>query len=294
MADTRQNRALAAVLAAAALSACSSSTRPPSASAGASSSTGPSITSSSAHSPYDTAAAKREARRLLTLVRLPSSARRSAQEPHGAGASLASYAVNVPVVPDLVDLHEFFVVPHATPAGLIGWIERHAPQGSIQGDSGGGSIHGEQWTSLDFSHVKGFAIQPEIVANAVSISGGAVALRVDAQTAPRPRLPSNGTGPGEIHIVESGGPQGASRFELRCDPSGGTIFDPARVCSAIAADPALLYSFPGPDHSCPPSPTIRLSGTWVGKPLNSSFSVCTGGQEEQAGRWITLLARGAR
>jgi hypothetical protein len=230
--------------------------------------------------------------RLLTLVELPPSSHSSSREPRGAGQALASNSVNVPVTPDLVDLHEYFVVPGTTPTGVIDWMERHPPNGSIQGDNGG-SAHGEEWTSFDFRGVKSFAVWPDITANAVSISGGAVAVRIDAQTAPRPRLPSNGTGPGEIHIVESGGPQGTSRFELRCDPSGGTIFDPARVCSAIAADPALLYSFPGPDHSCPPSPTIRLSGTWGGKPLNSSFSVCTGGQEEQAGRWITLLARGA-
>lgn len=280
MAITGHHPALIAGLLAVALTACSSSTRHASA-------------SNSSSSPYDTHAARREARRLLTLIELPPGAHSSAREPPGAGASLASNSVNTAVVPDLVDLHEYFVVRQTTPAGVIGWIERHAPQGSDQGDSGG-SVHGEQWTSFDFRHVTGFAIWPDITANAVSISGGAVALRIDAQTAPRPQLPSSGRGPGDLRIVEGGGPTGTSRFELRCDPTGGTVPDPARVCAAIAVDPGLLYSFPGPDHSCPPSPTIKLSGTWDAKPVESSFSVCTGGQEQQAGRWMTLLATGSR
>jgi len=54
--------------------------------------------------------------------------------------------------------------------------------------------------------------------------------------------------------------------------------------------PALLYSFPGPGHSCPSGgPTVSIAGSWNGKPLHSTFSVCTGGQEQQAGAWAGLL-----
>src|SRR5437588_4644703 len=68
---------------------------------------------------YNVRAARREAKRLLALVRLPPGARRPAREPAGAGRALASYAVNVPVVPHLVDLHEYFVVPASTPETAI-------------------------------------------------------------------------------------------------------------------------------------------------------------------------------
>jgi hypothetical protein len=241
---------------------------------------------------YDVRAARREAKRLLALIRLPPGARRQAREPSGAGQALASYSINVPVVPHLVDVHEYFVLRSSTPADVIDWMQRHPPPRTIQGDYGTSSGRGGQWTSFEFRRISGFAFRPDLVANAVAIPGGEVAVRVDAQTAPRPRLPSNGRGPGELRVVFSGLMHGPITYRLRCDPSGGTVPDPARVCAAIAADPALLYSFPGPDHSCPAGgPAVTLTGTWNGKPLHSSFSVCTGGQEQQAGRWAALLQR---
>jgi hypothetical protein len=239
---------------------------------------------------YNTAAARREASHLLTLIRLPVGARRSVSEPAGAGAALASYSVNIPVVPELIDLHEYFVVPSATAASVIDWITQNPPAGSARGDSGSGQVSGEQWTSFDFQHLSGFVNWPDLVANAVPIPNGEVALRVDAQVAPRPSLPGSGRGPGEVRIAELGTMLGSFGYSLGCDPATGTLPDPARVCAAILADPALLYSFPGPDHSCPAGgPTITLQGRWAGKPLSSTFSVCTGGQEQIAGRWATLL-----
>jgi hypothetical protein len=127
------------------------------------------------------------------------------------------------------------------------------------------------------------------VAAAVTIPGGDVALRVDAQAAPRPRLPGSGRGPGDVRVVELGTMVGSFGYTLRCDPPGGTVPDAPHVCAAIVADPALLYSFPGPDHSCPLDSTVSLTGTWDGRPLRSTFSECTGGQERQAGRWAALL-----
>jgi len=47
---------------------------------------------------------------------------------------------------------------------------------------------------------------------------------------------------------------------------------------------------PGPDHSCPAgAPTVSLDGTWDHKRLRSTFSECTGGQEQQAADWAALL-----
>src|SRR4051812_39803607 len=119
-----QHVALAVLVAAAAatLSACS-------ASSGSASSS-----SSAASSAYDMHAARQEAKRLLTLIRLPPMARRSAREPAGAGVALASNMVSIPSVPRLVELHEYFVVPSSTPATVIAWLERHRPTGSSQND----------------------------------------------------------------------------------------------------------------------------------------------------------------
>ena len=248
-----------------------------------------SAVSASAGGPvYNLPAARAEVRRLLGLVRLPPGVRPSAGEPAGAGAALSSYAVSVPVVPHLVDRHEFFVAP-GTPASVIGWMQRHRPAGSSQDDSGGGSP-GEQWTSFAFTAVHGFAAWPDLVVNAVLARGGRVAVRVDAQVSPRPRLPGNGRGAGGVRIVELDTMLGSFGYELHCDPAGGTVPHPARICAAVTRDPALLYSVPGPGHSCPAGgPTVSIAGRWNGKPLHSTFSVCTGGQERQAAAWAGLL-----
>src|ERR671934_2596142 len=118
-----------------------------------------SSSSSAASSVSDAPPARQEAKRLLTLIRLPPTARRSAREPAGAGAALASNMVSIPSVPRLVELHEYFVVPSSTPATVIAWLERHRPTGSVQDDRGGGSA-GERWTSFAFGRVSGFAIWP--------------------------------------------------------------------------------------------------------------------------------------
>ena len=248
----------------------------------------PTIGASAAGSVYNLQAARAEARRLLGLIRLPPGARPSARTPAGAGAALSSHSVSVPVVPHLVDQHEFFTAP-GTPASVIGWIELHRPAGSSLDDSGVGSAD-EQWTSFAFTSIHGFAIWPDLIVNAVPVRGGSVAVRVDAQVGPQPQLPRSGRGAGDIRVVELGTMLGSFGYELRCGPADGTVPQPARICAAIARRPALLYSFPGPGHSCPPgAPTVSISGIWNGKPLRSTFSVCTGGQEQQAAEWAALL-----
>jgi hypothetical protein len=249
---------------------------------------GPAIGASTGGSVYNLRAARAEGRQLLGLIRLPPGARPSARMPAGAAAALSSYSVSVPVVPHLVDLHEFFTAP-GTPGSVIGWMQQHRPAGSSQDDSGAGSA-GQQWTSFAFTSIRGFAIWPGLVVNAVPAPGGSVAARVDAQVAPRPRLPGSGRDAGHVRVVELGTMLGSFGYELRCGPAGGTVPRPARICAAIARRPALLYSFPGPDHSCPAgAPMVSIAGSWNGNPLHSTFSVCTGGQEQQAAEWAGLL-----
>ena len=245
-------------------------------------------TSSVADSVYNLQAANTEAQHLLGLVRLPPDATRSPHQPAGTSPALSSYSVSIPVVAHLADLHEFFIAA-GTPASVIDWMERHRPPGSRQDDSGTASA-GERWTSFSFPAITGFAGRPSLVVNAVPARGGKVGVRVDAQVAPQPRLPGNGHGAGDVRIVEVAAMRGSFGYELHCDPAGGTVPHPAQVCAAIVRKPALLYSFPGPGHSCPfGAPTVSITGSWNGKPLHSTFSVCTGGQEQQAAAWAELL-----
>jgi hypothetical protein len=130
------------------------------------------------------------------------------------------------------------------------------------------------------------------VVDAAQRSGGVVAVRVNSRVASLPKLPGTGRGPGAVRVVESRAPLGSVGFELRCDPAGGTVPDPGRICAAIRANPALLYSSPAPDHSCPAgAPVISIIGTWNHKPVRSRFSESTGGQEQQAAAWDALLPR---
>jgi hypothetical protein len=98
-----------------------------------------------------------------------------------------------------------------------------------------------------------------------------------------------GRGPGSLRIVESVTLRSFT-FSLHCNPAGGTAPDPQRICDAIRANPALLHSLPGADHSCPSgAPDESLTGTWEGRPLRAHFSVCTAGQEQLAADWAQLL-----
>ena len=235
-------------------------------------------------------AARAEAKRLLSLVRLPAGAQPSASAPTGAGPALSS-PPGGPVVPHLVDLHDFFVVP-GTADTVVAWVERHRPAGSRAGDSGSDSSPGEheRWTSFEFRPIAGVLRLRALEVSAVQLRSGVVAVRVDSQVAPLPRLPGNGHGPGAARVVEVGTMQGSFGFELTCDPAGGTVPHAARICAAILANPALLYSLPGPDHSCVAgSPTVSLVGTWNRIRLNSTFSECTSGQEQQAADWAAML-----
>jgi len=243
-----------------------------------------------AASVYNDRAARNDAKRLLTLIQLPAGAQPSAAEPKGAGLALAS-SPGGPVVPHLVDVHSFFVVPGTTNS-VVGFVDSHRPPGSTAGDSGSDSGAGEhvRWVSFEFGPVARVLRLRELDVSAEQLPGGMVAVRVDSQVAPLPRLPGNGRGPGTVRVVEAGTMQGSFGFALSCDPARGTAPRPARICAAIRANPALLYSFPGPDHSCPPGlPSVSLNGIWNHKRLRSTFSECIGGQEQQDADWAALL-----
>lgn len=82
---------------------------------------------------------------------------------------------------------------------------------------------------------------------------------------------------------------GPLSYRVGCAPPNGTVPDPKAICEAIAAQPELVRSGPGRDHSCPPTPSVELRGTYRGKPIDVAFSACLGGQGDLIGRWLSLL-----
>jgi hypothetical protein len=82
---------------------------------------------------------------------------------------------------------------------------------------------------------------------------------------------------------------GPVTYGLRCAPPSVSAPDPEAVCAAIASQPALVLSGPGQDHSCPPTPSVGVRGTYGGKPVSVAFSACIGGQGDLISRWLALL-----
>ncbi len=148
------------------------------------------------------AAASADAVQLLSKLVLPAGDRRSATEPEGGGLPLSQPA-EAPATPNLVDLHQWWLVP-GSPASVLDFVATHRPAGSrlVFAGHGGGSPQG-----LSFSQV-GYGWPPvrmvlsarSLGITAVPLSGGVTGVRVDAQDVwivPRPpssEIPSSLTG----------------------------------------------------------------------------------------------------
>jgi hypothetical protein len=86
---------------------------------------------------------------------------------------------------------------------------------------------------------------------------------------------------------------GPVTYALRCSPPSGSAPDPQAICAAIASQPSLVLSGPGQDHSCPPTPSVDVQGTYGGKPVSVEFSACLAGQGDLISRWLDLLPASA-
>jgi hypothetical protein len=128
--------------------------------------------------------ARREARHLLTLLRLPTGSHGSSSPPAGSG-SLLNAPGQTPGTPNLVDLHRFYVVPMAAQATLS-WIKSNLPQGaSLVGtsvSSGGSTTTYEIWGITLSWPVDGKVLDTaELNIELLALSGHRSALRVDSQ-----------------------------------------------------------------------------------------------------------------
>lgn len=100
----------------------------------------------------------------------------------------------------------------------------------------------------------------------------------------------------ELTLVALNPTVGRAAFHLACEPSGGDLGSLARVCAALAADPALVTS-PKP-FVCAGGPfswwEITITGRLHGRPVRTHVSTCWTPQMAMIGRlgigWHSLQA----
>jgi hypothetical protein len=84
-------------------------------------------------------------------------------------------------------------------------------------------------------------------------------------------------GPVDVELVVVTGVDASSRFEVRCDPAGGTTPAPEETCAAIAGHPEMLAP-PPLESSCPGSlgnpPEVRIGGMAAGRPVDVAMREC--------------------
>jgi hypothetical protein len=90
--------------------------------------------------------------------------------------------------------------------------------------------------------------------------------------------------------------QGQIAYDLRCDPPGGSVADPAAICRALSREPELLVDGPGIEHGCPEQPAERVVGVrglYRGYPVRAVFTGTTcgwvPGQSGALAEWTFLL-----
>ena len=83
---------------------------------------------------------------------------------------------------------------------------------------------------------------------------------------------------------------GEHDYWVSCDPSEGSVRDPAALCARILSEPRLVTAKAGADHSCPSgTPGVHIKGVFEGKRVNSIMSECQYGVEGYAIEWARLL-----
>ena len=93
----------------------------------------------------------------------------------------------------------------------------------------------------------------------------------------------------ELTIVVLDAGDRESTWTLTCDPVGGTHPDPAAACAALTAHATAALPPVAKDTMCTDvyggPETASITGTWVGRPVASSFSRTNGCQ---TARWNML------
>jgi hypothetical protein len=95
----------------------------------------------------------------------------------------------------------------------------------------------------------------------------------------------------QLQIAETGGLAGPANYTLICRPSGGTLPRPGRACRDIWQHADMLRQLPqGDPFPCPAfRPSFRVTGTYLGRPIDARFIACFSGQWDADQRWASLV-----
>jgi hypothetical protein len=169
------------------------------------------------------AAARADAASLLARLRLPAGAAQSSTEPAGDGGALARPG-RYPVTPNLVDDHQWWVVPGA-PQNVLSYIERHKPAGATLTMTGGSSGPHQPQTSVEaysWAPQPGELSQRSLVLSALALSHRRTGLRVDAEDVWISTRPASETVPAGVRAVS-----------ITVQPLGGAASSPTIVRSRV-------------------------------------------------------------
>lgn len=98
------------------------------------------------------------------------------------------------------------------------------------------------------------------------------------------------SGPTRLRVDVVSALWAASDRTITCDGTGGASASAAAICAGIRKQPQLARAFGGREHSCPAgTPTVFVSGSTGGRPVQASFSACVAGEETLSARWLSML-----
>ncbi len=240
------------------------------------------------------AAARLDASRLLSRLSLPSGAQRSAAEPKGGGRALA-HPVSSQATPNLVDRHEWWLVPGA-PEATLSYLAAHRPAGSRLVFTGSGSGPGGpayRAVGYGWPAVPGVIGSRELVIAVVKLGAHRTGLRADAQDvwiSPRPASERIPAGASLLRLVVTRGTkvrQGPLRF-----------VSASKLHRVTALLNELPLAQPGA-YSCPSDPGVRVTLRFFAELASSPLAVavvdpggCGGVQLTLGGKRQPALAGG--
>jgi hypothetical protein len=86
---------------------------------------------------------------------------------------------------------------------------------------------------------------------------------------------------------------GTRAYRLGCEPGGGTVHNPTAMCEALRQQPTMRtrggYSHCGPGVGSGVAESIRVTGSYRGKPVHSSFQGACPEGNDGFGEWSDLL-----
>jgi|SRR3954453_582509 hypothetical protein len=158
------------------------------------------------------------------------------------------------------------------------WTSSHARTGAAARERVGGSRR----RARGLRALAVLPLLPLLLAGCGSSSGGTVTPQAGASE-------KGATVTTNLSIVTDDGNGKTATWTLTCDPAGGTHPDPTAACAALAAKGATAMPAVAKDVMCTQQyggpQTAKITGTWKGETVDSSFSRTDGCE---ISRWQAL------